>query len=359
MAANVDAMLRSAIEAYRAGKKADARALLDKVLEVDEYNENAWLWMSASVETPDEQRTCLENVLVINPNNQKARQGLKSLGFDPDAAAAAPPPPAASASPAFTDSAFGAKAPANDPSVWDDDEAPPTASSSASSASFRGSNVSSNDLDNWISGMGIGGSSGKQPSLSPTSNPFSASSFDDGADDEDDASFDDFDDRLNNMFSADEFDEDDAPAAPPARSASSASRPASAPAFSAPSIFEDDEEDDASPFDDDSSLVTDDDFDEFNALLEEDLPTLPPVRTTSSGPRISRGSDYAVMEEQVEEEDEAPDPAKLFAMIPKEVAVSSRLPGEDEDSPRTLLIGVVVMVVLNVAAIGFLVMNAM
>jgi hypothetical protein len=46
-------------------------------------------------------------------------------------------------------------------------------------------------------------------------------------------------------------------------------------------------------------------------------------------------------------------------MIPKEVAVSPRLPGEDEESPRTLLIGVVVMVVLNVAAIGFLVMNAM
>lgn len=361
MAANVDAMLRAAIDAYKKGDKASARTLLDRILEVDEYNENAWLWMSASVDTPDEQRTCLENVLVINPNNEKARKGLKSLGFDPDATTMVPPPaPPAAAAPAFTDTSFAA--PASTGSVWDDDDdAPPTASSSASSSSFRGSNVSANDLDSWISGMGIG-STAKQPALSPASNPFSASSFDE----DEDPSFDDFDDRMSNMFNEDEFDAPEPPPAakPPAapgRPAAQATRPAAPPAFTAPSIF--DEDDEVSPFDDDepSDGVTDEDFDEFSALIDEPEPepALPPVRATGTARAVSRGSDYAVQEEQFEDEDSGPDPAQLFAMIPKEIEVSSRLPGEDEESPRSLIIGVGFLVVMNVLALAFLLMNMM
>jgi hypothetical protein len=97
MPANVDAMVRAGVEAYRAGKKAEARTLLERALELDGYNETAWLWLSAVVETPEEQQTCLENVLTINPNNDRAKQGLKSLGINPDSVAK----PAASAAPAF------------------------------------------------------------------------------------------------------------------------------------------------------------------------------------------------------------------------------------------------------------------
>lgn len=353
MPANVDAMLRAAIEAYKNGKKADARALLDKVLEVDEYNENAWMWMSASVETAEEKRTCLENVLVINPNNEKARMGMKSLGFDPEVGSA----PAATSS-VFTDTSFAGGA-AQGASVWDDDE-PPTATSSASSVA-RPSNTNSGDLDSWISGMGIG-SAPKQPSLAPTPHPFT--DLIRGEDEEEeDEEFDPFADRMNNMFSEDEFDIDEPPArsAAAARPASPSSRPIPPASFSSPSLFDEDEDDDSSPFDDDMSSLTDEDFDEFAALIEEEDAFAPPARQSPMSPsgRSAASSrpgtgrlPSPILED--EEEGEGPDPAKFFAMIPKEIEVAARLPGEDEESPRALLIGILVLVVLNLAALGYI-----
>src|SRR6185295_16929048 len=79
MPANVDGMVREGISAYRAGRKDEARALLMRAVEIDQYNEQAWLWLSAVVESVDEQRTCLENVITINPNNERAKQGLSVL----------------------------------------------------------------------------------------------------------------------------------------------------------------------------------------------------------------------------------------------------------------------------------------
>jgi hypothetical protein len=355
MAANVDAMLRAAIEAYKNGNKADARALLDKVLEVDEYNENAWMWMSAAVETAEEKRTCLENVLVINPNNEKARMGMKSLGFDPEIGSA----PAATSS-VFTDTSFAGGA-AQGASVWDDDE-PPTATSSASSAG-RPSNANAGDLDSWISGMGIG-STPKQPSLAPTPHPFTDLIRGDDEEEEEEE-FDPFADRMNNMFSADEFDIDEPPARPAAAARPSSPSPSSSRAippasFSSPSLFDEDE-DDSSPFDEDMSGLTDEDFDEFAALIEDEDAFAPPARQSPMSPsgrsaaasRPGTGRLTSPMIED-EEEGEGPDPAKLFAMIPKEVEAAARLPGEDEESPRALLIGIVVLVILNLAALGYI-----
>lgn len=102
MPANVDAMVRAGVDAFKAGKKAEARTLLERAIELDGYNETAWLWLSAVVETPEEQQTCLENVLTINPNNERARQGLKSLGINPTI----PSSPAASSAPAFAAGTF-------------------------------------------------------------------------------------------------------------------------------------------------------------------------------------------------------------------------------------------------------------
>src|SRR5688572_6058618 len=102
MPANVDAMVRAGAEAYKAGKKAEARTLLERAIELDGYNESAWLWLSAVVDSKEEQQTCLENVLTINPANERARQGLKSLGINPDSVAK----PAASSAPAFEAGTF-------------------------------------------------------------------------------------------------------------------------------------------------------------------------------------------------------------------------------------------------------------
>jgi hypothetical protein len=95
-------MLNRAIIAAKAGRKAEARQLLEAVLDTDERNERAWLWLSGAVDSDEERAICLENVLSINPDNQAARRGLAMLR----AAASAPiirplpePGPAAPASP--------------------------------------------------------------------------------------------------------------------------------------------------------------------------------------------------------------------------------------------------------------------
>lgn len=50
-----------------------------RVVKMDQRNERAWMWLSAVVDDPEQQRTCLEYVLKINPENARARKGLVSL----------------------------------------------------------------------------------------------------------------------------------------------------------------------------------------------------------------------------------------------------------------------------------------
>ena len=69
-------LLQQGIAAARAGKREEARALLMQVVEGDERNEQAWLWLAGVVDTPEDIRTCLQNVLDLNPANQQAQQGL-------------------------------------------------------------------------------------------------------------------------------------------------------------------------------------------------------------------------------------------------------------------------------------------
>ncbi|MBK8135700.1 MAG: hypothetical protein IPK52_07670 [Chloroflexi bacterium] len=86
---NVNVMVKEAVRALKANNKAEARSLLEKATELDPYSEQAWLWLSGVVETEDDQRTCLQNVLFINPGNENAKQGLVML----EAKSAAKPAP--------------------------------------------------------------------------------------------------------------------------------------------------------------------------------------------------------------------------------------------------------------------------
>ena len=108
-------LLNKAIIAAKAGRKTEARQLLEAVLDADERNERAWLWLSGVVDSDEERVICLENVLSINPDNQAARRGLAMLRAaraaasapiirplpspDPAEAAASPPPGAAESQP--------------------------------------------------------------------------------------------------------------------------------------------------------------------------------------------------------------------------------------------------------------------
>ena len=80
---DIETTLEQAISAAKAGRKEEARRLLEAVLDADDRNEQAWLWMSSVVDSDEERAICLENVLTINPHNEPARRGLVALGADP------------------------------------------------------------------------------------------------------------------------------------------------------------------------------------------------------------------------------------------------------------------------------------
>ena len=75
----VQERLRAGITAVKNGDRIQGRALLEAVLEADERNEKAWLWLSGAVDTAEERQICLENVLAINPENALAQKGLAKL----------------------------------------------------------------------------------------------------------------------------------------------------------------------------------------------------------------------------------------------------------------------------------------
>lgn len=72
-------MVRQAIEAARAGRRAEARDMLLKVVESDPYNEIAWIWLSGLVDLLEDRIIACENVLAINPSNEKVRAYLSQL----------------------------------------------------------------------------------------------------------------------------------------------------------------------------------------------------------------------------------------------------------------------------------------
>lgn len=88
-AANVTELLRRGIAAVKAGRAQEARQILLRVTELDKRSELAWLWLSSVVESLEDRRICLENVLAINPQNAHAQAGLRWLDQQ------APPPPTA------------------------------------------------------------------------------------------------------------------------------------------------------------------------------------------------------------------------------------------------------------------------
>ena len=72
----VQERLREGIAAAKAGQRERARDLLMHVVEEDEENQAAWLWLSGVVDSLDDREVCLENVLELDPGNEAARKGL-------------------------------------------------------------------------------------------------------------------------------------------------------------------------------------------------------------------------------------------------------------------------------------------
>jgi tetratricopeptide (TPR) repeat protein len=72
-------LLQHGIAAAKAGRRREARQVLLQVTELDERNEQAWLWLSGVIESLEDRRICMENVLAINPDNTYAQAGLAWL----------------------------------------------------------------------------------------------------------------------------------------------------------------------------------------------------------------------------------------------------------------------------------------
>jgi hypothetical protein len=109
---DVETTLKQAVSAAKAGRKLEARDLLEAVLDADDRNEQAWLWMSGVTDSDEERVICLENVLTVNPHNEAAKKGLAALGAEfvvppvsevKDEVAPVAPPPASRTEPQAPD----------------------------------------------------------------------------------------------------------------------------------------------------------------------------------------------------------------------------------------------------------------
>ncbi len=206
---DINSKVKRAITAYKGGQRSEARKLLMEVVDADDKNEQGWLYLSLVVDSKQEQQLCLENVLAINPHNQQARKALEVLNKKLGVAPPPPPPAAASSKPApsssvieeestihswgdidtsstSTDAGWGdlsGSAPATpspsssatpapsggggDGGGWFDDSSPwnTNADDPAVSGGYTygrtgadavGTEFSHNELDSWITDMGIG-----------------------------------------------------------------------------------------------------------------------------------------------------------------------------------------------------------
>ncbi|MCB0037741.1 MAG: hypothetical protein KDE51_27100 [Anaerolineales bacterium] len=88
----VDNLFKQGVRVARAGDLEEAKAIFLDVIALDDTHELAWLWLSGLVDEPEDQIVALENALVINPQNSKARRRLEQLQaqYQPAAAMAAP-----------------------------------------------------------------------------------------------------------------------------------------------------------------------------------------------------------------------------------------------------------------------------
>jgi tetratricopeptide (TPR) repeat protein len=67
------------VAAAKAGQKRIAAGLLTRSVKLDPRNESAWLWLSGVLEDPHQIAFCLNSVLKLNPNNERAHRGLRWL----------------------------------------------------------------------------------------------------------------------------------------------------------------------------------------------------------------------------------------------------------------------------------------
>lgn len=91
----LQSLFQQAVQAARAGRRAEAFQIMRQVLLEDPQFVPGWLWMSGLVDDARQQRECLERALALDPHNAPARAGLEVLRLR-ELAPVSPPAPAQS-----------------------------------------------------------------------------------------------------------------------------------------------------------------------------------------------------------------------------------------------------------------------
>lgn len=345
MPPNLEAMLRSAIEYAKANRKAEARRLLEQIVSVDQMNEQAWLWLSACVDTAEEQTICLENVLEINPNNQKAIRGLQALQ-----ARSAPSP-----DDPFAGSPFSSSQAAPTPTSVEWGRGSGSTSGHGSGGSVPA--FSDEDYDTWLANLPLGTSNSvftATPSPTPSA-PFSLPP-DSLADDLD--TFD-FGSVYSSTPSAEARSADFSGYADESLFAESADTALGDILGDAEepledqlidlSLYEPPERLDESPFEqgEDAPLTPED----ILKAAEAPAPVLPPVPRPRLAPPSLLGGKKRV---QPSVEPRHADPSDPFSLIPEEIKAGLAL---DLKRLKQLPLGVMVLAGLNAVAAIVLIIN--
>lgn len=322
MTDEVESLIKDGIRAYKSQKRVEAFEVFSKATELDPYNAQAWLWLSAVVDTEEDQRVCLENVLHIDPNNAAAQKGLKML----DAKRKSAPPPAPEPPPVA--SAPPVSEPPATPSA-------PSIATSSASAFYDGPDISGDEYDDWAASLPIANAKGTA-SLSPFT--------DNSAFLEDDVDFDSAfsepyreDDSLDDVVGDDPFGtgqgyEDDA---------------ADDDIFGdSPASFQ------SGPF---SAGGVDDLLTPASTSTRADRSATSPRSPISTSARSSGGGAFLTddLRASANTIDEA-DPGEYFRMIPSEIK-ATRLPGISHGAPVLAVLGVLVLLVANVAVLILLI----
>ena len=74
---NIDKNLQLGIDAARTGDEKTARAHLIAVLKQDRNNIPAMLWLAFVLPSPEDTIRVLNRVLVLDPDNERARAGIR------------------------------------------------------------------------------------------------------------------------------------------------------------------------------------------------------------------------------------------------------------------------------------------
>lgn len=78
---NREELLQLAINTARGGNKRPARLMFEQVLKEDRNNERAMMWLAKIADSKAERREWLERALRVNPNNEQARDALKTIAY--------------------------------------------------------------------------------------------------------------------------------------------------------------------------------------------------------------------------------------------------------------------------------------